>query len=42
MSTLDPIAAAAVEHLDQGHHPEPQTRATEFAKHGGMHNSDAG
>ncbi len=42
MNTLDPIAAEAIAHLDEGNHPEPQTRATEFAKHDGMHNSDAG
>ncbi len=41
-STLDPIAAGAIAHLDQGHHPEPQTRATQFNKPGELHNSDAG
>ena len=41
-STLDPIAAEAIAHLNEGGNPAPQTRATEFAKHGDLHNSDAG
>ena len=41
-SHLDPVAAAAIDYLAQGAHPEPQTRATEFAKRGELHNSDAG
>jgi formate dehydrogenase subunit delta len=41
-TTLDPIAAEAIAHLDEGGNPEPQTRATEFAKTGDLHNSDAG
>ncbi|MEO5707752.1 MAG: formate dehydrogenase subunit delta [Alteraurantiacibacter sp.] len=41
-ATLDEIAAAAIAHLAEGNHPEPQTRATEFAKMGDLHNSDAG
>jgi formate dehydrogenase subunit delta len=41
-ATLDSIAADAIAHLAAGHHPEPQTRATEFAKTGDLHNSDAG
>jgi formate dehydrogenase subunit delta len=41
-SGLDEIAAAAIDHLSEGNHPEPQTRATQFAKHGDLHNSDAG
>ena len=39
---LDPIAAAAIEQLAEGAHPEPQTRATDFSKAGELHNSDAG
>ena len=42
MTTLDPLAAEAIAHLAEGNHPEPQTRATEFAKAGDLHNSDAG
>ena len=41
-SGLDPIAAEAVAHLYEKGHPGSQTRATEFSKHGGLHNSDAG
>ncbi len=41
-TTLDPIAADAVQHLAEGNKPEPQTRATEFAKTGDLYNSDAG
>ena len=41
-SNLDDLAAAAIDHLAAGNHPEPQTRATEFAKAGDLHNSDAG
>jgi formate dehydrogenase subunit delta len=41
-TTLDDIAAEAVQHLADGNTPEPQTRATEFARHGDLHNSDAG
>ncbi len=41
-NTLDPIAADAIAHLDEGNHPEPQTRATQFSKPGELHNSDAG
>ena len=41
-SGLDPIAAEAVAHLSEKGHPGSQTRATEFSKHGGLHNSDAG
>ncbi len=41
-ANLDPIAAEAIDHLAEGNHPEPQTRATQFAKHGDLHNSDAG
>ena len=39
---LSGTAAQAIDHLAAGHKPPPQTRATEFAKAGGMHNSDAG
>lgn len=41
-SGLDPIAAEAIAHLAGGAHPESQTRATDFSKHGDLHNSDAG
>ncbi len=41
-SRLDPIAAEAIEHLIEYGHPGPQTRATDFSRHGGLHNSDAG
>ncbi|WFL77323.1 formate dehydrogenase subunit delta [Altererythrobacter arenosus] len=41
-SGLDPIAAEAVAHLYEKGHPGSQTRATDFSKHGGLHNSDAG
>lgn len=41
-SELDPIAAEAVAHLYDKGHPGSQTRATDFSKHGGLHNSDAG
>ena len=41
-TTLTPVAAAAIAHLAAGNHPEPQTRATEFAKTGDLYNSDAG
>ena len=41
-SSLDPTAAEAIAHLAEGNRPEPQTRATEFNKHGQLHNSDAG
>ena len=41
-NTLDEIAAEAIGHLDEGHKPESQTRATDFSKHGDLHNSDAG
>ena len=39
---LDPFAAEAVDHLYEQGHPGSQTRATDFSKHGGLHNSDAG
>lgn len=39
---LDPIASEAVAHLYEKGHPGSQTRATEFSKHGGLDNSDAG
>ena len=41
-SKLGDTARLAIEHLAAGHKPPPQTRATEFAKAGGMYNSDAG
>ncbi|MCB2065210.1 MAG: formate dehydrogenase subunit delta [Erythrobacter sp.] len=41
-SALDPIAAEAVAHLYEKGHPGSQTRATDFSKHGDLHNSDAG
>ena len=41
-SQLSETAAAAIAHLAEGNKPASQTRATEFAKHGGMYNSDAG
>ena len=41
-SLLGPIAADAIDHLAAGNTPEPQTRATQFAKAGDLHNSDAG
>jgi formate dehydrogenase subunit delta len=41
-SGLDPIAAAAITHLESKGNPGSQTRATEFSTHGGLHNSDAG
>jgi formate dehydrogenase subunit delta len=41
-TTLTPVAAAAIAYLARGNHPEPQTRATEFAKTGDLYNSDAG
>lgn len=41
-SQLSEAAAAAIDHLAAGNHPEPQTRATEFNKPGELHNSDAG
>lgn len=41
-SGLDSIAAEAIAHLEENGHPGPQTRATDFSKHGGLHNSDAG
>lgn len=41
-SGLDPIAAEAIAHLADGAHPDSQTRATDFSKHGDLHNSDAG
>ncbi len=41
-SGLDPIAAEAIEQLAHGAHPGSQTRATDFSKAGGLHNSDAG
>jgi len=40
--TLDPIAAEAIAHLEEIGHPGTQTRATDFSKHGDLHNSDAG
>lgn len=41
-ASLDPIAAEAIAHLHAGGSPAPQTRATQFARHGDLHNSDAG
>ena len=41
-STLSPIAAAAIDHLAAGEHPESQTRATEFNKANEVGHSDAG
>jgi formate dehydrogenase subunit delta len=41
-STLSPIAAAAIDHLAAGAHPESQTRATEFNKANEVGHSDAG
>jgi formate dehydrogenase subunit delta len=41
-SGLDPIAEEAIEHLLDKGHPGTQTRATDFSKHGDLHNSDAG
>lgn len=41
-SGLEPIAAEAIEYLLKNGHPGPQTRATDFSKHGDLHNSDAG
>lgn len=41
-SELGEVAAAAIEHLAQGNHPEHQTRATEFNKADDIHHSDAG
>jgi formate dehydrogenase subunit delta len=41
-SGLNPIAAGAIAHLDEKGHPGSQTRATDFSKHGELHNSDAG
>lgn len=41
-SGLDPIAAEAIAHLREKGHPGSQTQATDFSKHGGLHNSDAG
>ena len=39
---LGPVAGPAIEYLATGHHPEHQTRATEFAKPGEVGHSDAG
>ena len=39
---LLPIAAQAIDHLADGGHPEPQTRATEFNKAHEVGHSDAG
>lgn len=41
-SGLDPVAARAIEYLARGGHPQPQTRATQFAKADDLSNSDAG
>ena len=41
-SALEPIAAAAIEHLAQGNHPASQTRATEFADVDEAGRADAG
>lgn len=41
-SGLDPIAAEAIAHLYEMGHPGSQTRATDFSRHGDLHNSDAG
>lgn len=41
-SGLDTIAAEAIDHLIENGHPGSQTRATDFSRHGGLHNSDAG
>ena len=41
-SILSPIAAAAIDHLAAGAHPESQTRATEFNKANEVGHSDAG
>jgi formate dehydrogenase subunit delta len=41
-AVLTPIAAAAIDHLAGGAHPESQTRATEFNTAQEMGHSDAG
>ena len=41
-SGLTPVAAQAIAHLREQGDPGSQTRATEFSKLGGLHNSDAG
>lgn len=41
-SQLSEVAAAAIAYLETHGDPGPQTRATEFAKKGDLHNSDAG
>jgi formate dehydrogenase subunit delta len=41
-SKLDPIARAAIEHLQAGSHPASQTRATEFNRVDEVGHSDAG
>lgn len=41
-SGLDAIAAEAIAHLEELGDPGSQTRATDFSKHGGLYNSDAG
>ncbi len=41
-SGLDEVAAEAVAHLFEKGHPGSQTQATNFSKHGDLHNSDAG
>ena len=41
-AVLTPIAAAAIEHLAGGAHPESQTRATEFNTADEVGHSDAG
>jgi formate dehydrogenase subunit delta len=42
LATLSPIAREAVQHLADGAHPAPQTRATEFNKVDEVGHSDAG
>ena len=41
-AALSPVAAAAIDHLAAGAHPESQTRATEFNKANEVGHSDAG
>jgi formate dehydrogenase subunit delta len=41
-AVLTPIAAAAIDHLAAGAHPESQTRATEFNTADEIGHSDAG
>jgi len=41
-SVLSPVARAAIDHLAQGAHPPPQSRATEFNAVDEVGHSDAG